>query len=103
MTYVTPSVGQPYQIGIKYGGEDIPGSPFEMSSNPDLDDVTGTGIPVQSSGKTVLPPGWYPLKKVKSCQALMSANLSSWISAEWQVQIELCMEWKIQMSHQLKD
>ena len=47
MTYVTPFVGQPYQFGIKHGGEDIPGSPFEMSSNPDLDDVTGTGRPVQ--------------------------------------------------------
>ena len=64
MTYVTPSVGQPYQIGIKYGGEDIPGSPFEMSSNPDLDDVTGTGIPVQSSGK----PGKRVFSLKNNCQ-----------------------------------
>ena len=28
------------QVGVKYGGEDIPGSPFPMSSNPSLDDVT---------------------------------------------------------------
>ena len=28
------------QVGVKYGGEDIPGSPFPMSSNPSLDDMT---------------------------------------------------------------
>eukprot|EP00092_Neocalanus_flemingeri_P025254 GFUD01027386.1.p1 GENE.GFUD01027386.1~~GFUD01027386.1.p1 ORF type:complete len:4003 (+),score=946.67 GFUD01027386.1:1015-12009(+) len=54
VTYVPPPVGQDYQIGVKYGGEDIPGSPFEMSSNPDLDDVTGSGIPGQQNGKSGL-------------------------------------------------
>jgi len=54
VTYVPPPVGHPYQIGVKYGGEDIPGSPFEMSSNPDLDDVTGSGIPGQQNGKSGL-------------------------------------------------
>ena len=31
------------QIGVKYGGEDIPGSPFEMTSNADTSDVIGDG------------------------------------------------------------
>ena len=31
------------QIGVKYGGEDIPGSPFEMTSNADTSDVIGEG------------------------------------------------------------
>ena len=38
-------------MGVKYRGEDIPGSPFEMSSNPDLDDVAGGGIPGHQNGK----------------------------------------------------
>ena len=29
------------QVGVKYGGEDVPGSPFEMSSNADTSDVIG--------------------------------------------------------------
>lgn len=29
------------QVGVKYGGEDVPGSPFEMSSNADTTDVIG--------------------------------------------------------------
>ena len=38
-----------FQISVKFGGVDIPGSPFAMTSNPDLDDVTafeknGTGL-----------------------------------------------------------
>ena len=31
------------QIGVKYGGEDIPGSPFGMTSNADTSDVIGDG------------------------------------------------------------
>jgi len=61
VTYVPPPVGQPYQIGVKYGGEDIPGSPFEMSSNPDLDDVAGGGIPGHQNGK----PGLQDRKESK--------------------------------------
>ena len=38
------------QIGVKYGGEDIPGSPFEMTSNADTSDVIGDGSR-KSSGK----------------------------------------------------
>ena len=31
------------QVGVKYGGEDVPGSPFEMSSNADtIDDNKGS-------------------------------------------------------------
>ncbi len=37
-----------FQISVKYGGQEIPGSPFAMTSNPDLDDVgyekNGTGL-----------------------------------------------------------
>ena len=36
------------QISVKYGGQDIPGSPFAMTSDPNLDDVgyekNGTGL-----------------------------------------------------------
>lgn len=38
---------------MKYGGEHIPGSPFDMSSNPDLDDVTGSGgVSSNQNGKS---------------------------------------------------
>ena len=38
------------QIGVKYGGEDIPGSPFEMTSNADTSDVIGDGSSRKNSG-----------------------------------------------------
>ena len=39
------------QVGVKYGGEDIPGSPFLMSSNPDLGDVTSSS-PLKKQSNT---------------------------------------------------
>ena len=41
VSYVPPPVGDPYEVSVKYGGVDIPGSPFEMTSSPDLKDVVG--------------------------------------------------------------
>ena len=41
VSYVPPPVGDPYDVSVKYGGVDIPGSPFEMTSSPDLKDVVG--------------------------------------------------------------
>ena len=29
------------QVNVKYNGDEIPGSPFEMTSSPDLADVVG--------------------------------------------------------------
>ena len=40
------------QVGVKYGGEDIPGSPFPMSSNPSLDDVTSGSPEKMRNNKT---------------------------------------------------
>merc|ERR1712029_389661 len=36
VTYVPPPVGEPYLVNVKYNGDEIPGSPFEMTSSPDL-------------------------------------------------------------------
>merc|ERR1712223_151825 len=41
VTYVPPPVGDPYEVSVRYGGIDIPGSPFDMTSSPDLNDVVG--------------------------------------------------------------
>ena len=41
------------QIGVKYGGEDIPGSPFEMTSNADTSDVIGDGSSRKNSGRAL--------------------------------------------------
>lgn len=46
------------QVGVKYGGEDVPGSPFEMSSNADTTDVIGdssgiNNIQLQTKGARI--------------------------------------------------
>eukprot|EP00095_Tigriopus_kingsejongensis_P006988 maker-scaffold430_size173499-snap-gene-0.40 protein:Tk06988 transcript:maker-scaffold430_size173499-snap-gene-0.40-mRNA-1 annotation:"filamin-a isoform x3" len=38
VSYVPPPVGEPYEIAVKYNGENIPDSPFLMSSNPNLEE-----------------------------------------------------------------
>jgi hypothetical protein len=38
LTYVPPSNGEPYQINVRYGDEDIPGSPFAMNSSPGINE-----------------------------------------------------------------
>ena len=44
VSYVPPPVGDPYEIAVRYAGIDIPGSPFLMTSNPNLDDVVNSAI-----------------------------------------------------------
>ncbi len=39
VSYVPPPVGEPYDIVVAYNGDQIPGSPFAMTSNPSLSDV----------------------------------------------------------------
>jgi hypothetical protein len=33
-----------FQVQVKYGGEDVPGSPFKMNSNPDLEELDRADI-----------------------------------------------------------
>ena len=44
VSYVPPPVGDPYEIAVRYAGIDIPGSPFLMTSNPNLEDVVNAAI-----------------------------------------------------------
>ena len=44
VSYVPPPVGDPYEIAVRYAGVDIPGSPFLMTCNPNLDDVVNAAI-----------------------------------------------------------
>ena len=36
---MAPPVGQPYEIGVKYGGEDVPGSKIGIPVNPDAENL----------------------------------------------------------------
>ena len=50
VSYVPPPVGDPYEIAVRYAGVDIPGSPFLMTSNPNLDDVVNAAIGIDGLG-----------------------------------------------------
>ena len=46
--------GLRFQVNVKFNGDEIPGSPFEMTSSPDLQDVVGdvTGNKKKSSASS---------------------------------------------------